>query len=60
MQPQTIINNAMQLAHSAIAKGGKPSAVKLKVKFDAGKKTNAVKRRARSIGNLSDNKGVTR
>lgn len=60
MQPQSVVSNAMDLAKAAIAQGGKPSAVKVKVKFDNAKKVKTIKKRASQSAYHIADKGVTR
>lgn len=58
MQPKQSVNQAFDMAKAAVAKGGKPSAVKVKVKFE-NKKMGAVRKKAKQFG-LSDKNGVTK
>lgn len=60
MDPKTVVDNAMKLAHAAIAQGGKPEAVKVKVKFGHSKRVAAVKKRAQGSAYHVPDKGVTR
>lgn len=53
-----VVAKAFDTAKAAIAKGGKPATVKLKVKFDR-PKMNAVRKRANKM-TMADKNGVTR
>lgn len=52
------INRAFDMAKAVALQGGKPSAVKVKVKFEH-KKMGAVRKKAKQFG-LADKNGVTR
>lgn len=52
------VNQAFDMAKAVALQGGKPSAVKVKVKFEH-KKMNAVRKKAKQFG-LADKNGVTR
>jgi hypothetical protein len=58
-EPASVIGNAFEMAKAVALKGGKPSAVKVKVKFDNKKKMGAIRKKARTFG-LADKNGVTR
>ena len=57
MEPSSAVGKAFDMAKAVALKGGKPSTVKVKVKFD--KKVDAVKKKAKQFG-LGDKNGVTK
>jgi hypothetical protein len=59
MDPTTVIKKAFDMASDAATQGGKPTSVKVKVKFDNKKKLGAIRKKAKTFG-LADKNGVTR
>jgi len=59
MEPTNVINKAFEMAKAAALHGGKPTSVKVKVKFDKAKKT-VLRKKAAQFGAKTDSSGVTR
>jgi hypothetical protein len=60
MDPNNAIKQAFNLATAATKGAGKPSAIKVKIKYDRGAQGKALKKKAVQYGAKTDSNGTTR
>jgi hypothetical protein len=60
MEPNNAIKQAFGLAAAATKGAGKPSAIKVKIKYDNGKQGKVLRKKAAQFGAKTDSTGTTR
>lgn len=60
MEPNNAIKQAFDMATAAAKGAGKPSAIKVKIKYDHGAKGKALRKKAAQYGAKTDATGTTR